>query len=140
MSLAENSPTTKPSRRHFLASAPVAALLAGRVTIPSFDPIFAAIERHKEAHAAFDSVCTVTDEQKAENEGRVVTDADHNTWNYANQAEVDALSALIETVPQSRQGLRAVIDHLAAFDILGYDPAALDLFFDTLLQSPALAA
>jgi hypothetical protein len=121
-----------------LAVAPTAALptIAGALSEP--DPIFAAIERHKAAECAFLVTCNLTDEVRAEREGRKVTEADEAAWDSAREAEEAALQALIETAPTSKAGARAAIEWLAYYD-RGYAFRHVGQFAVTLLRSAVLA-
>ncbi|MGJ0535561.1 hypothetical protein [Methylocystis sp.] len=122
-----------------LAAAPVAGLPAIASEIPAdADPIFAALERHKAAERAFIRTCDLTDEARAEQEGREVTEADEAAWDSAREVEEAALQALIDTAPTSKAGARAAIDWLADYD-RGCALRHVGQFAMTLLHSPVLA-
>ncbi len=102
------------TRRAFLAGAPSAtalmiasgtpvnAVAIGFVTGPSVDPIFAVIEHHKRAKRACTSTC-----------------GNDDLFNVAVGEEIDALGALLNTVPTSLAGVVAVLAHLSgpAYDL-----------------------
>jgi hypothetical protein len=104
-------PTDKhnTSRRAFLAGAPAATALAiasgtavnavaiGFAAGPSVDPIFAAIERDKRAKRACTATC-----------------GDDDLFNVAVSEEIDALGALLDTVPTSLEEVIAVLAHLSS--------------------------
>jgi hypothetical protein len=102
------------------------------------DPIFAALERHRAAHRAFLPMCDLTDDVRAEREGREVTDADWAAYDVASAAETEALETLIDTPPTSKEGARAAIEWLADYD-RGCQPSHVGQFAMTLLRSPVLA-
>jgi len=81
------------------------------------DPIFAAIERHKEAYKAFYKHDDLTPEEAAE--------------------ETVAYEQLMATVPTSTAGILAVLEWLIRYDA-GMVPEASGKFLPTLLKSPAL--
>ncbi len=120
-----------PSRRAMLAglaAAPVAAI---------DDPIFAAIDRHKDAWRSFLPACNLTDEVLAEQQGREVTEADEAVYEAAGDAEIEALEALIETPPTTKAGARAAIEWLLEYN-RGCAPRDVGRFAVTLLRSPVL--
>ena len=129
----------KTSRRAFLASAPAAALFVGPLAIAGVDPIFAAIERHKEAFRIFADACTLIDKVAARNDGRQITEADESAYDAASLAEEKALDGLFEKLPTTREGLRAAIEWLAEYDRGGI-PETSGEFLAALLKSPLLAA
>ena len=98
------------------------------------DPIFTAIERHKVAEAAFGEGLKSTDEVRASEQGREVTQADRDACEVADQASEDVLAELLASVPVSAAGARAALEYLIDFDD-GYHLAA---FAPTLLKSPLL--
>jgi hypothetical protein len=137
--MAEKSHT--PSRRAMLAglaAAPVAGLPVSAGVVAEADPIFAAVERHKAAWRAFLPTCDLTDEVLAEQQGRVVTEADEATHEAAGDAEIEALEALIEAPPTTKTGTRAAIEWLLEYNP-GCEPRDVGRFGATLLRSPVLA-
>jgi hypothetical protein len=131
-----------PTRRLFLAAGSAAAVFAtvkrAAGSTDSADPIFAAIERHKEAWRAFDTACSRTDNVVAEEEGREVTEADEAAWSASNAFEEEVFEALVTLPPETVAGMRAVIEYFVDFelDIIQGGPAK---FLSALLQSPLLA-
>jgi len=111
---------TELSRRSILKSLPVVAVAASAAfpAIAHTDPIFAAIERHKEAHKAYFKHDDLTDEEAA--------------------AEHAACEELLETIPTSKEGIRAVLEWLITYEA-GMAPEACGKFLPTLLKSPVLA-
>jgi hypothetical protein len=83
----------------------------------SDDPIFAAIERHKAACAAFNAECGKLDEIEGE-----LTREDLAPYNAADEAEHAARLELAETTPTTRDGASAALALLTAGDGLGHYP------------------
>jgi len=107
------------SRRSVLKGMSVAAT-ATCMALPAVaqtDPIFAAIERHKEAYKAF-----YKDEDLTQEEG---------------DEETAACEALLATVPTTKEGIRAALEWLIKFDEHCV-PETSGKFLPTLLKSPAL--
>jgi hypothetical protein len=102
------------------------------------DPIFAAIERHREAIAAFESACRRTDNVTAQQQGRRVTRADERAYNAAHRREVKAMSELQSTTPLTVEGARAAMQYLIDFD--APDSSASGKFLPALMKSALLAA
>ncbi|PPD16941.1 MAG: hypothetical protein CTY30_07995 [Methylocystis sp.] len=131
------------SRRLFLAAGSAATVFgalaqAAGAAPTQGDPIFAALERHKAAERAFIRTCDLTDEVRAADEGREVTEADEAAWDSARELEEAALQALVDTAPTSKAGARAAIEWLAHYD-RGCDLRHVGQFAMTLLRSPVLA-
>jgi len=107
------------SRRSVLKGMPVAAVAASSAlpAIAQADPIFAAIERHKEAHKAYFKHDDLTDEEA--------------------DAEVAACEQLLETIPTSKEGIRAALEWLIRYEA-GMTPETCGKYLPTLLKSPAL--
>ena len=101
----EDSPmseTAKPSRRLFLAAGPASAVfgaLALSAALPSVDPIFAAIERHKAAWDAFGEAGPAADNILAKQQGRVVTQADCDALDAASELEREVFGEMLNTSP-----------------------------------------
>jgi hypothetical protein len=118
-----------------LALAPIAGFpgIAGAVTID--DPVFAAIEMHKAAHRAFEDACILTDEVVAEKEGREVTEVDEALRSRCSIAEDQARFDLAHTVPTTRAGAQAALEHLIAHRA----EEDISYFARTLVESAVLA-
>jgi hypothetical protein len=139
MSKAEKPDTVNLSRRTTLcglAAAPLAAIIGAAPALAADDPIFAAIERHKAAEAAFIATLDPTDEVLATEQGRETTQADREAHEAASAASDAATDDLLATVPVSAAGARAALEYLIGFD----DGYHLGDFAPTLLKSPLLAA
>jgi hypothetical protein len=105
------------------------------------DPIFAAIERHREALAALDSACSRTDNVTAKQQGRRVTRAEERALRAADKAEVRALCELLATTPTTVNGARRAMKYLRAFDSEDLVRAAVGgKFLPALMKSALLAA
>ena len=102
------------------------------------DPVFAAIERHKEAWRAFDVACDMADGPLADEQGREVTEADEAAYEACNAAEQEAKAAFLATPPITVAGARAGIAHVGWYDD-GVDPETVLAFTLGLLDSPLLA-
>lgn len=134
---------SETSRRLFLAAGSAATVFGALTQAVAqgpkdADPIFAAIERHKAALSAFEATCDLTDEVRADEQGREVAEADSLQHEAAGDAEIEALEALIETLPATKAGARAAIEWLAYYD-RGYALSHVGQFAMTLLRSPVLA-
>ncbi len=131
-----------PSRRRFLAAGSAGAVFASlRSTIAQAeaqgrDPIFAAIERHKETEIRFCAACKLTDEVAAEEEGRVVTPANEAEYEAASAASESALAALLATPPATKDGFHAAFEYIIG---LGWDEC-LSPFAETLRKSKIFAS
>src|SRR5580693_317289 len=87
------------------AAALPAVAIAGVACSPHPDAeLFAAIERHRAAFAAFVDTCGPTDTVLAAQQGREVTQADEDACDDALAAEKDALSELKATAPLTLAG------------------------------------
>jgi hypothetical protein len=133
----------KSNRRLFLVAGTAMALTAtlksvAHATDPGADPIFAAIERHKELFAIFTGTCDRADEVKAKREGREVTEADEAALEAACDAEMDAAAELVAIPPTTVAGMRAAIEYIVEYD-KGCVPHSCAQFLATLLESPLLA-
>jgi hypothetical protein len=83
----------------------------------SDDPVYAAIERHKEACTAFNAECGKLDEIEGEPTREAVA-----PYNAANEAEHAARLELAETTPTTRDGASAALAYLTAGDGLRHYP------------------
>lgn len=152
-SLAPGGETPRsPSRRAALAAgagglAALAAPLAlagpapaagGLPAASATDPIFPVIDAHRAAWARYGATCGLIDEVAARNAGRVVTDGDEARYAAASRAEQDALDVFLSTMPTTRAGMRAAIDHALTFDAGAFDEFS-TVFLRTLAASPVLA-
>ena len=139
-----NTPFTRRAALSGALAAIPALAGAAIVATPSLalaanpDPIFAAIEWHREAWRIFDATCGLTDNVVADREGREVTPDDEAAYEAANDAEEAALANMCETPPQTVAGMRAAIEYFVKFDT-GCMPDASGAFLATLLKSPVLA-
>jgi hypothetical protein len=101
---------------------------------PSIDPVFAAIERHKEAFAAFDAVCPRLDSALADQEGRTITEDDQDAYDEAQEGETEAFEAMAD-LPTSIAGLRALLAYIVEYE----DPDSVTDTLIALLDAPILA-
>lgn len=104
-------------------------------TYAAYDPIFAAIESHKESVRAVDVANNVTDLAAAEREGRVVTAADGIAGLEASDAEGRTLGEVLRLAPVTEAGMLAVLRYVAALD----NGFFLSERVSSLLKSPAPA-
>lgn len=138
------SDATIPTRRSTLrlfASAPAAAFFAaGAVaTVSATDPVFAAIDRHKEAVRIWLDAETAADAGRAIQEGLPKpTEADIAHSDRASAAETKAFDELFVTLPTSIAGLRAAIEHIIKYDEDSI-PEASGRYLATLPNSPLFA-
>lgn len=138
MSQAVEPHTINPSRRSIvagLALAPIAGLPAIAGAVAGADPIFAAIERHKQVLSDFEDACNLTDEVRARNDGREITANDEAAFNAFSEAESAALDDLLALAPITRAGARAALEYIGDMDADEY----LVEFAETLRGSPVLA-
>ena len=104
----------------------------------SVDPIFAAIERHKAAEAAYVAAMDPAEEAWCRQRGLECTPAAVAAHDAASKAANAAMEALIETVPTTLAGVRAALAYPPIFD--GHNvPETSERFRRTLLRSAALA-
>jgi hypothetical protein len=118
------------------AAGAAAVLPATASPAVAIDPIFALIERHRLAWTRFSETCNLTDNVKAEQEGREVTAADELAYETANAAEEASLDELMNTPPVTIAGAVAIFKYLVRLDEGGTDDIA--SYFQTLLRSPIL--
>ncbi len=130
-----------------LAGAAVLRAAAGLETSPAAaaessdaaDPVFAAIEKHRQLEAAFSDVCELTDEVAAREEGREVTPSDEETYERALAASDEGLEELLAMTPVTVGGIRAMLTYV--FDRGEFDSLDDDLVkacVDAVLRSPVL--
>jgi hypothetical protein len=129
-SMSKNSDSTKggamAAAGHKTRRAALRALVGASVlaipTIGSFasalgDPIFAAIERHKAAHDAYQTLSFAMDDVI---NTREASDAEWDAlWNAIDRARKDedaAFDELLTKVPTTAAGMRAIIAHLVSLD------------------------
>jgi len=94
------------------------------------DPVFAAIERHKEAWRVWTA---------AEPDGGELTRAGQALANAAYREEQDALAAVLSTTPTTIPELRAIIEYIHEVCDRGSMPEHALEFMPTILRSPVLA-
>ena len=128
------------SRRRFLAAGSATAVFASlsaaaRAEALSSDPIFAAIARHEATENRFCAACNLTDEVRAQREGRAITPADEAEFEAASVASASALLVLLATPPMTKAGARAGLDYFMSLD----DGHHLGDFAEALRDSPILA-
>jgi len=105
------------------------------------DPIFAAIERHREALAAMESTVWRADCVGPEGQPRIVTGADERAVKAADCGEVKALRELLATPPITSEGARAAMKYLIDLDAADWTaPAVAGKFLPALMKSALLAA
>jgi hypothetical protein len=103
------------------------------------DPIFAAIEHHKQTQTRLHEACRLTDAVLAKQEGRKITCAETAALKAADDAEEAATDFLFQTPPSSVPGVRAAIGHLIELGKQsGHDSDVVRRFLEILLRSPAL--
>ena len=125
-----------PNRRAALGALAAAAgallavpdAIAGENIATPVDPVFAAIECHKAAAAAFNAFCGKFDEIEDP------TDADENACAAHDDAERNAMFALADTTPTTHAGAYAALRYLVKearerhYSILG-------IFGDSLIKA-----
>ena len=123
-----------------LAAVPAAAF-ALTAAVDIADPIHAAIERHKQALAAFTEAIKRTDGVAARNEGREVTETEEAAEEATSATEQEAVGALLDTQPTTTKGLRALVSYVLEIerDLLSEDTPAYRCL-EAILNSPLLAA
>ncbi len=118
------------------ASAVAAGIGAMAIPAAASDPIFSLIERHRKADEYYGSVCPLTDNVAARNEGRVMTDRDIEIVDAAAEAEGELLDELLTTPPQTIGGVLAILKYLKPID---YDYDHMERALETLVKSPVFA-
>jgi hypothetical protein len=106
-----------------------ACTIAGLASLPTLDPVFAAIERHKIADAVFKDACNHTHENGAS------SPEDMEAWLAADAAAWAARTDLMGKVPITVAGLRAFLLYVREIDWEGDD---MDAAVDIVLASPVL--
>lgn len=106
------------------------------------DPSFAAIEIHRVAEAQFVKRCGITEKHEREAAG-LTEDQAQEIYDLIYDETEGARAELLATVPQTKAGLRAVLEYLADYyDKYGcmLDPSA-DVIplLQSILASPVLA-
>jgi hypothetical protein len=114
---------TTMSRRRLLASVPAVAAagvpaaataLGGLSTGATADPIYAAIEVHREAYRTFDAAVATFGVAEASDDDEAYEAANANVL-IASNAEKETAAALIEIVPTTLAGASAVIDNVIGY-------------------------
>lgn len=121
----------------FVSSAMVAGAAIPQSVAAEADPIFAAIEAHKAAHAAFllcvDRHCALEAElPKAQRQSMIsiweekIVETDdprwieaEREWHNTSDAEEEAAAQLVSVLPTTKAGLCALLAHAVAFDTDG---------------------
>jgi hypothetical protein len=107
------SATGLPSRRLFLATAPVVALAASmRHVVAGEKTLARLIERHRAAHKAFNEICGFEDRVKPNDPRYSALCAEHARL---DEAEEIALTDLCSYRPKTMREVRERGDYLAAF-------------------------
>ncbi len=116
---------------------PALALPAVAAAEPA-DPVFAAIERHRAAVAAFRAAINQADEVLAKQEDREVTQGDEGAEVATGEAEDEARADLLEA-PTTVAGVGALLRYLLEVDE-GCNPADVNELVAALLNAPIFAA
>jgi hypothetical protein len=104
-------------------------------SVRAADPIFEAIERHREAAWAFEAADRLTDRVATTDEVRAIAEADDNSLSEATYAEGYALGTVLHLAPTTLLGTRAVLRYVAVLE----DGIHLPERVASLLKSPAPA-
>ena len=104
-------------------------------SVSAADPIFEAIERHREAAWAFEAADRLTDRVATTDVGRPISEADENSFLEASYAEGYALGTVLHLAPTSLLGTRAVLRYVAVVE----DGIHLPERVASVLKSPAPA-
>jgi len=142
---AGKSATILTERRGFLRALAGLPLIGGGVTLVGAptavaepaDPIFAALAEYKRLDDIFGECCRLEDEVAAKNEGREITEAERQIVQAAADASNEAFSDLLETVPTSMAGLRALLETVL-HEALNYE--SVDTAMRTALKSPVFVS
>ncbi len=135
-----------PSRRAIPGAVSAAALATGAVAAAvaspaEADPVFAAIEKHRQAEAEFRRLCGITEEDERQAAGRSEEEA-QTILDAVFDGTDQALATFATTVPQSKVGIRAALHHFLEFvdrsGCLMPEEEAKDLM-RSILASPALS-
>ncbi len=132
------SPARRSSVRRPSAKSTV-ALLREVAAFAEAAPVLGAITAQSCAYERFDRACDRIDNVAADQEGRVVTDADKAEWSEADAAEVKSLKQLVRTRPATVEGLRALIQYSGCcFRRQGWDDATMAQLLTSILRSAPL--
>jgi hypothetical protein len=129
---AEGHKTRRAALRLF-GAAPALAILPALANSP-VDPVFAAIERHKVAWAAFVETCDPLDNVEGEQEGT----KEELAYMEASGAADEALAAFLATPPTTLAGLHAALAYAVEVDS-DCMPDNSGRIAETLLRSPLFA-
>ena len=80
------------------------------------DPVFAAINLHRQASDAWMAAAELVDKGAAKEKGRTVTPADVEANERAVRLEREAMAGLIQTMPTTMAGLQAALNYFVAWD------------------------
>jgi hypothetical protein len=138
-----DSPDTQTlsSRRLFLKAASTSTVFgalsqAAAVDTESDDPIFAAIENHRDEHLVFLTARERVDEAIAKREGRVVTEGDRDAYRVACEGDAVATLILLCSEPSTMNGAKAALNYVV--NEVG-DMALIRNFVETLSNAPIFA-
>jgi hypothetical protein len=113
----KTKPPVDPTRRHLLtiaASGAVAAAIptATLTAAPAVDPIYAAIERHKESAVFWDAAVDVWAKFPDGPERRIERERINDTWRAARDALDDTGVDLINTSPTTLGGIARALNYI----------------------------
>jgi hypothetical protein len=133
------SPARVSSARKPSAKSTVALIREVAAFAEAAYPVLDLEGSHRDAHERFERACDATDDVRATQEGRVVTDADKAEWRNADAVEVKALRRLVRTRPTTVEGLRALIGYsMSCFREQGWDEATMAQLPSSILESAPL--
>ncbi|MBN8968936.1 MAG: hypothetical protein J0G95_10800 [Rhizobiales bacterium] len=135
--MAQAAHKTSTSRRKFIATAAVAAVVAPSATASTIDPIYTLIDRHRLAFRKFCELSNTVDKVAAKLAGGTVTEAAIAKFQNVSEQELEACEALIEAVPVALAGMAAAVRWLAEYDE-GCMPDMSGRFLRSLAKSPVL--
>jgi len=80
------------------------------------DPVLSALARHRAALKAYNKACSVVDDVAAQKTGRKITAAAFEQFRAAEEEASRAFKDLMETLPQTFQGMRLFLIYLQEMD------------------------
>jgi hypothetical protein len=104
------------------------------------DPVFTAIERHRQAWEAFGEAAKRADTIQAGRDGRTVTPDEESAYHASSEFEAGARKAFLRTLPSTEAGIVAGLKHAAQIDKNYGSKSRLRKFAKTLRESPMIAA
>ena len=129
---ADGQKTRRAALRALVGASALAIPTIGSVASALGDPIFTAIERHKAAYDAYQTLSFAVDDVI---NTREASDAEWDACDRARMYEAAAFDELLSKAPETPAGMRAVVAHVIYIDD-GRLSQKMRRLLGTLLKSP----